>query len=198
MGMGPEDEQRLSDVVETLRARLEEASQSLSGMEEERARLEKQVESREEEITRLGRQTGSDTNIEKVTLAHAYEANQRIVDQLNDQVDFLNRQLANREAQLAEAREETSKRGKAEPMTTPAELEVTRLQTLARTLEKDNARLSRRTAELETTASANSSGKGEGEEDGWEVVGEGEHDRARLEETLAETKQDLDKAAAAA
>ncbi|CAN0051089.1 unnamed protein product, partial [Ectocarpus sp. 12 AP-2014] len=96
MGFRPEDEQRLSDVVETLRARLEEASQSLSGMEEERARLEKQVESREEEIARLGRQAGSDTNIEKVTLAHAYEANQRIVDQLNDQVDFLNRQLATR------------------------------------------------------------------------------------------------------
>lgn len=61
-----QNEQRLSDVVETLRARLEEASQSLSGMEEERARLEKQVESREEEIARLGRQAGSDTNIEKV------------------------------------------------------------------------------------------------------------------------------------
>lgn len=39
---------------------------------------------------------------QQMTLAHAYEANQRIVDQLNDQVDFLNRQLANREAQLAE------------------------------------------------------------------------------------------------
>lgn len=38
----------------------------------------------------------------QVTLAHAYEANQRIVDQLNDQVDFLNRQLANREEQLSE------------------------------------------------------------------------------------------------
>ncbi|CAM9543030.1 unnamed protein product, partial [Ectocarpus sp. 13 AM-2016] len=198
MGLGPEDEQRLSDVVETLRARLEEASQSLSGMEEERARLEKQVESREEEIARLGRQAGSDTNIEKVTLAHAYEANQRIVDQLNDQVDFLNRQLATREAQLAEAQEETSNRGKAEPIATPAELEVTRLQTLARTLEEGNARLSRRTAELENTASANSSGKGEGEEEGWEVVGEGEHERARLEETLAATKKDLEKAAAAA
>lgn len=38
----------------------------------------------------------------QVTLAHAYEANQRIVDQLNDQVDFLNTQLANREVQLSE------------------------------------------------------------------------------------------------
>ncbi|CAM9818746.1 unnamed protein product, partial [Ectocarpus sp. 12 AP-2014] len=123
-------------------------------MEEERARLEKQVESREEEIARLGRQAGSDTNIEKVTLAHAYEANQRIVDQLNDQVDFLNRQLATREAQLAEAREEASNRGKTEPMATPTELEVTRLQTLTRTLEEDNARLSRRTTELENSASA--------------------------------------------
>lgn len=40
----------------------------------------------------------------QVTLAHAHEANQRIVEQLNDQVDFLNRQLANREAKLSEVR----------------------------------------------------------------------------------------------
>lgn len=38
---------------------------------------------------------------QKVTLVHAHEANQRIVDQLNDQVDFLNRQLAVREEQLS-------------------------------------------------------------------------------------------------
>ena len=37
----------------------------------------------------------------QVTLAHAHEANQRIVDQLNDHVDFLNRQLVAREAQLS-------------------------------------------------------------------------------------------------
>lgn len=40
----------------------------------------------------------------QVTLAHAHEANQRIVEQLNDQVDFLNRQLANREAELSEVK----------------------------------------------------------------------------------------------
>lgn len=38
-------------------------------MEEERVRLERQVEAREEEITRLGRQIGSDGNLEKVRLA---------------------------------------------------------------------------------------------------------------------------------
>ena len=37
----------------------------------------------------------------QVTLAHAHEANRRIVEQLNDQVDFLNRQLAVREEQLS-------------------------------------------------------------------------------------------------
>lgn len=57
---------RLSEVVEALRARLEEASLSLSGMEEERERLERQVEAREGEIARLGRQIGSDSNLEKV------------------------------------------------------------------------------------------------------------------------------------
>lgn len=55
-------------MVETLQARLEEASLSLAGMEEERARLERQVEAREEEIARLGRQIGSDSHLEKVIL----------------------------------------------------------------------------------------------------------------------------------
>lgn len=56
----------MSEVVETLQARLDEASLSLSSMEEERVRLEGQVEAREEEIARLGRQMGSDSNLEKV------------------------------------------------------------------------------------------------------------------------------------
>lgn len=56
----------MSEVVETLQARLEEASLSLAGMEEERARLERQVGAREEEIARLGRQIGSESNLEKV------------------------------------------------------------------------------------------------------------------------------------
>lgn len=47
----------------------------------------------------------------QVTLAHAYESNQRIVEQLNDQVDFLNRQLADREAQLSKVRKEGQQRG---------------------------------------------------------------------------------------
>lgn len=62
----PGQDERLSELVETLRAKLEEASLSLSGMEEERVRLERQVEAREEEIARLGRQIGSDSNLEKV------------------------------------------------------------------------------------------------------------------------------------
>ena len=53
-------------MVETLRERLEEASASLAGMEEERVTLEKQVEAREKEIARLGRQLGNDSTLEKV------------------------------------------------------------------------------------------------------------------------------------
>ena len=62
-------------------------------------------------------------------------------------------------------------------------------QALAQTLEEDNARLSKRAAELEDSSAAapadgtsGSGVEGQGQEDGWEVVGEGEHDRARLEE----------------
>jgi len=73
---------------------------------------------------------------------------------------------------------------------------LSREQALARTLEEDNARLSKRAAELEesnaaaaaaaATASADGAGSpGEDGEDGWEVVGEGERDRARLEEVRA-------------
>lgn len=52
--------------MEALRARLEQASESMEGLVEEKARLEKQVEAREEEITRLGKELGADLHVEKV------------------------------------------------------------------------------------------------------------------------------------
>lgn len=52
--------------METLREKLEKASASMSGMEQQRAQLQEQVEAREEEIERLGKQIGSGSNLEKV------------------------------------------------------------------------------------------------------------------------------------
>lgn len=56
----------LAMAVETLQKQLTEATSSLSSMEEERIRLEEQVEAREKEIARLGRQLGNDSTLEKV------------------------------------------------------------------------------------------------------------------------------------
>lgn len=67
-------------------------------------------------------------------------------------------------------------------------------------MEEDNARLSKRAAELEDSIAAadadvpangmaNSGGEGQGQQDGWEVVGEGEHDRARLEEVRLRSRR---------
>eukprot|EP00904_Undaria_pinnatifida_P002863 jgi/Undpi1/12578/HiC_scaffold_6.g02247.m1 len=240
-GMGDEDD-HLSSVVDTLRERLEEASSSLAGMGEERARLERQVEAREQEIARLGAQIGggSGSNLEQVTLAHAHEANQRIVDQLNDHVDFLNRQLVAREAQLSKAREESAAENmKGKP--SPLELEVGRLKTLARKLEDENARLSARAAEAplkhatidgkphssssisgggggsgdaidgDGVVASVGSARGDGKEagmaavgemvakpEGWEVISSEERESARLEEALADARERVVIAEAAA
>lgn len=71
-------------------------------------------------------------------------------------------------------------------------------QGVSRTLEEENARLSKRAAELEelsnsaatvrATGAASSEQEeaaGENGEDGWEVVGEGDREKARLEEVRA-------------
>lgn len=60
--MDSQDE-RLSTLAETLRRKLEEASAVISGLEEEKARLQSQVGSREEEIARLGKQISADGNL---------------------------------------------------------------------------------------------------------------------------------------
>lgn len=56
----------MSSIVETLQGKVEQAALSLAGMEETRRGLEEQVEAREEEIARLGKQIGSDSNLDKV------------------------------------------------------------------------------------------------------------------------------------
>lgn len=56
----------LSAVVDTLREKLEKASASISALEEEKTWLQGQVDAREQEIERLGKQINADSNLEKV------------------------------------------------------------------------------------------------------------------------------------
>jgi len=92
-------------LIESLRRQLDEAHSSLKHSQDEIARLTTAVNAREMELARSTRASDLDdagtTKAEQ--LASADASNKRIIDQLNGQVDFLNEQLALREAQLVES-----------------------------------------------------------------------------------------------
>jgi predicted RNase H-like nuclease (RuvC/YqgF family) len=89
-----------------------QANQRVRALEEENNKLKSSLASRELELSRAGMLIG-DAAISNNSLSPNYydsianstqvteAANKRIIDQLNGQVDFLNDQLAQREAQLA-------------------------------------------------------------------------------------------------
>ena len=91
-------------LIESLRRQLNEANVTLKTSADEIARLQTSVNSREMELARYTRASDlMDAGTTKAEqLASADAANKRIIDQLNGQVDFLNEQLALREAQLVE------------------------------------------------------------------------------------------------
>ncbi len=97
-------------IIESLHKQLDQANQQLKKLEDENISLNAKVVSRENELNRSSKQntTGLDgdslvsgTRVEQLVAADA--ANRRLIDQLNSHVDFLNEQLAMREAQLVEA-----------------------------------------------------------------------------------------------
>lgn len=118
------------NIIKTLRAQLDAANKAFATKEEECRRLNSAVAAREQEIARssklitggaagagTGTRTGSDSKsgggggfvpgaMLAGNMADQYVAadiaNKRIIDQLNSQVDFLNNELAKREAQLVE------------------------------------------------------------------------------------------------
>ena len=96
-------------IIESLHKQLDQANQQLKKLEDENISLNAKVASRENELNRSNKQntTGLDgdslvsgTRVDQLVAADA--ANRRLIDQLNSHVDFLNEQLAMREAQLVE------------------------------------------------------------------------------------------------
>lgn len=107
-------------IIESLRDQLDAASKKIKESEEEMGRLKSSLVAREQELSRsnrlignaaarslLGDSTSSGNAATSQILSSPIDpqvvdaSNKRIIDQLNSQVDFLNEQLAFREAQLA-------------------------------------------------------------------------------------------------
>lgn len=104
-------------IVDLLRKQLEEAHCKIKDSEIEINTLKSAVAAREQELSRASRLIGNgavNSSIQDSSMNNSYGmntgmdpatvdlANKRIIDQLNGQVDFLNSQLAFREAQIAE------------------------------------------------------------------------------------------------
>jgi hypothetical protein len=104
-------------IIELLRKQLEEAHCKIRDSEVEINTLKSAVAAREQELSRASRLIGNgavNATIQDSTVNQSFGmitgmdpasvdlANKRIIDQLNGQVDFLNSQLAFREAQIAE------------------------------------------------------------------------------------------------
>ena len=90
-------------IIESLRHQLDEADRMRKTHEAEIARLGQAVHNREMELARTSRASDvgeGTTRLEQLAAADA--SNKRIIDQLNGQVDFLNEQLALREAQIVD------------------------------------------------------------------------------------------------
>jgi len=100
-----------AQIIDTLRKQVDMATDALKRAELENKRLQAAVTSREKELERHAKifiDNGSDTNFASSKMEQLMTAdgsNRRIIDQLNSQVDFLNEQLALREAQLVDASE---------------------------------------------------------------------------------------------
>ena len=100
-----------AQIIDTLRKQVDMATDALKRAELENKRLQAQVASREKELERHAKifiDNGNDTNFASSKIDQLMTAdgsNRRIIDQLNSQVDFLNEQLALREAQLVDASE---------------------------------------------------------------------------------------------
>ena len=95
-------------LLEALQAQIVELKEKLTASESANGVAQAAVEIREREIKRLGLLLEQGRDYGAMNTDHAHEANRKIIDQLNTQVDFLNHQLAeyeNREMKLNELQE---------------------------------------------------------------------------------------------
>lgn len=109
-------------MIRTLRAQLEAANKACAAKDEENRRVASALTAREQELARSSKlitsttakaatMPGASVEVSSHQLqqsAVADVANARIVNQLNGQIDFLNEQLAQKEAQLAECYEKVA------------------------------------------------------------------------------------------
>ena len=103
-----------ANTIDLLREKTKDLSEQLKKIENEKKALQGSVAHRDAELARFvktssiteGNNETSGSKLDKMIAADI--ANQKVIDQLNDQVDFLNEQLALREAQLADSVEKAN------------------------------------------------------------------------------------------
>ena len=136
-----------AEIVETLRSQMDEMTKSMKSLEDENKQLKASVEARENELTRFARDsTTADGSLNQSRLDQliaADVANKHLIDQMNSQVDFLNEQLALREAQYSET---VDKALEAERL----QLEVHHKDSLLEAAESNNKILSEQMRGLES------------------------------------------------
>jgi centrosomal protein CEP135 len=97
-----DDEVASTKVLEALQAQIADLRERLAAAESSKGVAQASVEIREREIKRLGLVLEQGRDYGVMSTDHAHEANRKIIDQLNSQVDFLNHQLAMHEERAAE------------------------------------------------------------------------------------------------
>lgn len=88
-------------VISSLREQIKALEDNVRTCQHEKAKLAAAVTARENELSRLSRIVEENVTVTTQGLEQAHASNQRIIEQLNAQVDFLNDQLAQREAQIS-------------------------------------------------------------------------------------------------
>ena len=90
--------------IDALQARLDASNDELAAANLSLSVEKEKVAAREAEIERLGRELESDRDYGGLSLKHIQESNQQAVAQLNHQVDFLNAQCAELQAEVEATR----------------------------------------------------------------------------------------------
>ena len=116
-----------ASIVDNLREQIDKANQEIQRLIVEKKGVEAALDAREEELIRITRLNiessqidfnnldgmtasgagGTAGRVDQLLLAD--QGNKRLIDQLNSQVDFLNEQLAKREAELIKVAADSSK-----------------------------------------------------------------------------------------